>query len=155
MSEIEELEDHLNNKLTIMTSGVINLYLKYDNNAKNYNPDKGKFNPSIYGYSLREFDFQPQIGLLLIKDNRNKIIEKKIKYDLIKRISLDAESVKLVEEIESKNYSNEREKNKNPNSKKKIKFFVILRRGNLDLVAKEYNDYKRFADIINSIVIHK
>ena len=39
--------------------------------------------------------------------------------------------------------------------KKKIKFFVTLRRGNLDLVAKEYNDYKRFADIIKSIVIHK
>ena len=155
MSEMEELKDHLNSKLTIMTSGVINLYLKYDNNTKNFNPGKDKFNPTIYGYSLREFDFQPQIGILLIKDNRNKIIEKKIKYDLIKRISLDVDSVKLVEEIETKNYKDEREKNKDPNRKKKIKFFVILRRSNLDLVAKEYNDYKRFADIINSIIIHK
>ena len=154
-TEIEELKEHLDNKLNIMTSGVINLYLKYDNNTKNYNPDKCKFNPSIYGYSLREFDFQSQIGVLFIKDNRNKIIEKKIKYDLIKRISLDADSVKLVEEIESKNYTDEKEKNKDPNRKKKIKFFVILRRKNLDLVAKEYNYYKRFADIINSIVIHK
>ena len=154
-TEIEELKEHLNNKLNIMTSCVINLYLKYDNNTKNFNPDKCKFNPSIYGYSLREFNFQPQIGVLLIKDNRNKIIEKKIKYDLIKRISLDADCVKLVEEIESKNYTDEKEKNKDPNRKKKIKFFVILRRSNLDLVAKEYNDYKKFADIINSIVIHK
>ena len=39
--------------------------------------------------------------------------------------------------------------------KKKIKFFVVLRRNNLDLVAKDYNDYKRFADIINFIIIHK
>ena len=38
---------------------------------------------------------------------------------------------------------------------KKIKFFVVLRRKNLDLVAKEYNDYKKFADIVNSIIIHK
>ena len=41
------------------------------------------------------------------------------------------------------------------NVKKKIKFFVVLRRGNLDLVAKEYNDYKKMADIVNSIIIHK
>ena len=86
---------------------------------------------------------------------KKKIEEKKIKYDLIKRISLDADSVKLVEEIESKFYADEREKNKDPIRKKKIKFFVTLRRSNLDLVAKEYNDYKRFADIINTIVIHK
>ena len=153
--EIEELEDQLNTKLNGMTSGVINLYLKYDNNTKNYNPEKDKFSPSIFGYSLREFEFISQNNILLIKDMRNKIIEKKIKYDFIKRISLDADSVKLVEEIESKYYADEREKNKDPNRKKKIKFFVTLRRSNLDLVAKEYNDYKRFADIINSIVIHK
>ena len=138
-----------------MTCGVINVYLKYDNNTKNYNPEKDKFSPSIFGYSLREFEFIPQNSILLIKDMRNKIIEKKIKYDFIKRISLDSDSVKLVEEIESKYYKDEREKNKDPNRKKKIKFFVTLRRSNLDLVAKEYNDYKRFADIINSIVIHK
>ena len=155
ISEIEDIEEQLNNKLTLMTGGSINLYLKYDKNSKNYNPDKDKFNPSSCGYSLREFDFQPQKGILIIKDNRNKIIEKKIKYDLIKRISLDANSVKLVEEIESKFYNDEREKNKDPNLKKKIKFFVTLRRSNLDLVAKEYIDYKKFADIINSIVIHK
>jgi hypothetical protein len=153
--EIEELEDQLNTKLNGMTCGVINVYLKYDNNTKNYNPEKDKFSPTTYGYSLREFEFIPQNSILLIKDMRNKIIEKKIKYDFIKRISLDADSVKLVEEIETKYYSDEREKNKDPNRKKKIKFFVTLRRGNLDLVAKEYNDYKRFADIINSIVIHK
>ena len=34
-------------------------------------------------------------------------------------------------------------------------FFVVLRIKNLDLVAKEYNDYKKFADIANSIIIHK
>ena len=131
-----------------MTSGVINVYLKYENNTKNYNPDKDKFLPSIYGYSLREFEFIPQNNILLIKDMRNKIIEKKIKYDFIKRISLDSDSVKLVEEIESKYYNDEREKNKEPNRKKKIKFFVTLRRNNLDLVAKEYNDYKRFAILL-------
>ena len=109
-----------------MTGGVVNLYLKYDNNTKNYNPDKDKFNPSVYGYSLREFDFQPKNGILIISDNRNKIVEKKIKYDLIKRISLDADSVKLVEEIESKFYADEREKNKDPIRKKKIKFFVEI-----------------------------
>ena len=153
--EIEELEEQLNNKLNGMTTGTVNLYLKYDNNTKNFNPDKDKFNPTIYGYSQREFDFHPENNILLIRDMRNKITEKKIKYDLIKRISLDADSVKLVDEIETKYYNDEREKNKDPNRKKKIKFFVTLRRGNLDLVAKEYNDYKRFADIINSIVIHK
>ena len=153
--EIEELEDQLNTKLNGMTCGVINVYLKYDNNTKNYNPEKDKFSPTTYGYSLREFEFIPQNSILLIKDMRNKIIEKKIKYDFIKRISLDADSVKLVEEIETKYYSDERKKNKDSNRKKKIKFFVTLRRGNLDLVAKEYNDYKRFAHIINSIVIHK
>ena len=83
------------------------------------------------------------------------MLKKKIKYDLIKRISLDADSVKTVEEIESKSYSNEKEKNKDPLRKKKIKLFVTLRRSNLDIVAKEYNDYKKFVDIINSIVIHK
>ena len=155
MQEIQEIEDQLNTKLNNMTSGIINLYLKYDNNMKNFNPAKDKFNPAVYGYSLREFEFQPENGIMLIKDLRNKIIEKKIKYDLIKKISLDAESVKLVEEIESKYYANERDKNKDQNRKKRIKFFIILRRGNLDLVAKEYNDYKRFANIINSIVIHK
>ena len=153
--EIEELEEQLNNKLNGMTCGTVNLYLKYDNNTKNYNPDKDKFSPIIFGYSQREFDFHPENSILLIKDMRNKIIEKKIKYDLIKRINLDVDSVKLVDEIESKYYKDEREKNKDPNRKKKIKFFVTLRRGNLDLVAKEYNDYKRFVDIINSIIIHK
>ena len=155
MQEIEELEEQLNNKLNGMTSGIVNLYLKYDNNTKNFNPEKDKFAPSVYGYSLREFEFQPKNGVLLIKDTRNRLTEKKIKYDLIKRISVDTDSVKLVEEIESKYYNDEREKNKDQNRKKKIKFFVTLRRSNLDLVAKEYNDYKRFADIINSIVIHK
>ena len=155
IQEIEELEDQLNIKLNGMTTGIVNLYLKYDNNTKNFNPEKDKFSPSIFGYSLREFEFIPQNGILLIKDIRNKITEKKIKYDLIKRINIDADSVKLVEEIESKYYNNEREKNKDPNRKKKIKFFVTLRRSNLDLVAKEYNDYKKFADIVNSIIIHK
>ena len=155
MQEIEELEDQLNNKLNSMTTGVVNLYLKYDNNAKNFNPEKDKFSPSIFGYSLREFEFIPQNGILYIKDMRNKITEKKIKFDFIKRISLDADCVNVVEEIESKYYSNEKEKNKDPNRKKKIKFFVTLRKSNLDLVAKEYNDYKKFADIINSIIIHK
>ena len=155
LQEIEDLEDQLNTKLNGMTSGVVNLYLKYDNNTKNFNPEKDKFSPSVFGYSLREFEFIPKNGDLLIKDMRNKITEKKIKYDWIKRISIDSDSVKLVEEIESKYYNNERDKNKDPNRKKKIKFFITLRRSNLDLVAKEYNDYKRFADIINSIVIHK
>ena len=155
MQEIQEIEDQINTKLNNMTSGIINLYLKYDNNMKNFNPAKDKFSPMVYGYSLREFEFQSENGILLIKDLRNKIIEKKIKYDLIKKISLDADSVKLVDEIESKYYANERDKNKDQNRKKRIKFFIILRRSNLDLVAKEYNDYKRFADIINSIVIHK
>ena len=31
----------------------------------------------------------------------------------------------------------------------------MLRRNNLDFVWKEYNDNKRFADIINSIFIRK
>ena len=69
ISEIEDIEEQLNNKLTLMTGGSINLYLKYDNNSKNYNPDKDKFNPSSCGYSLREFDCQPQKGILIIKDN--------------------------------------------------------------------------------------
>ena len=153
--EIEELEEQLNNKLNGMTSGTINLYLKYDSNTKNFNPDKDKFIPTRFGYSQREFEFSPENGVLLIRDTRNKIVEKKIKYDFIKRISVDADSVKLVDEIETKFYHDEKEKNKDNNRKKKIKFFVTLRRGNLDLVAKEYNDYKRFADIIKSIVIHK
>ena len=155
LQEIEDLEDQLNTKLNGMTSGIVNLYLKYDNNTKNFNPEKDKFSPSVFGYSLREFEFIPKNGVLLIKDMRNKITEKKIKYDCIKRISIDTDSIKLVEEIETKYYNNERDKNKDPNRKKKIKFFITLRRSNLDLVAKEYNDYKRFADIINSIVIHK
>ena len=155
MQEIEEYEDQLNTKLNAMTSGVVNLYLKYDNNAKNFNPEKDNFSPSVFGYSLREFEFIPQNNILYIRDMRNKNIAKKIKYDFIKRISIDADSVKLVEEIESKYYADEKEKNKDPNRKKKIKFFVTLRRSNLDLVAKEYNDYKKFSDIIKSIVIHK
>ena len=153
--EIEELEEQLNNKLNGMTSGIINLYLKYDNNTKNFNPDKDKFIPTRFGYSQREFEFSPENGVLLIRDTRNKIVEKKIKYDFIKRISVDADSVKLVDEIETKYYHDEKEKNKDTNRKKKNKFFVTLRRGNLDLVAKDYNDYKRFSDIIKSIVIHK
>ena len=153
--EIEELEEQLNNKLNGMTCGTINLYLKYDNNTKNFNPDKDKFIPTRFGYSQREFEFTPENGILLIRDTRNKIVEKKIKYDFIKRISVDADSVKLVDEIETKYYHDEKEKSKDSNRKKKIKFFVTLRRGNLDLVAKDYNDYKRFSDIIKSIVIHK
>ena len=153
--EIEELEGQLNNKLNRMTDGIVNLYLKYDYNTKNFDPEKDKFIPVKFGYSQREFNFSHETQTLYIKDTRNNIVEKKIKYDTIKRISLDVESYKLVEEIEKKNYKDEREKNKDPKTKKKIKFFVVLRRKNLDMVAKEYNDYKKFADIINSIIIHK
>ena len=153
--EIEELEELLNNKLNRMTDGTINLFLKYDDNTINFNPEKDKFIPGKYGYSQREFNFNHETQTLYIKDTRNNIIEKKIKYDTIKRISLDAESFKLVEEIEKKSYKDDREKNKDPKRKIKIKFFVVLRRKNLDLVAKEYNDYKKFADIANSIIIHK
>ena len=64
-------------------------------------------------------------------------------------------STALAEEIEKTSYKDDREKNKDPKRKKKIKFFVVLRRKNLDLIAKEYNDYKKFADIANSIIIHK
>ena len=155
MQEIEELEEQLNNKLNRMTDGTVNLYLKYDNNTINFNPEKDKFAPAKFGYSQREFNFEHETQTLYIKDARNNIIEKKIKYDTIKRISLDVESYKLVEEIEKKNYKDEREKNKDPKTKKKIKFFVVLRRNNLDMVAKEYNDYKKFVDIVNSIIIHK
>ena len=153
--EIEELEELLNNKLNRMTDGTVNLFLKYDDNTINFNPEKDKFIPGKYGYSQREFNFNHETQTLYIKDTRNNIIEKKIKYDTIKRISLDAESFKLVEEIEKKSYKDDREKNKDPKRKIKIKFFVVLRRKNLDLVAKEYNDYKKFADIANSIIIHK
>ena len=93
--------------------------------------------------------------MLTIKDIKNNIIEKKINYDLIKRISVDPDSTKLVNEIESKFYNDERERKTDVIRKKRIKFFVTLRRKNLDLVAKNYNDYKRFADIINTIIIHK
>ena len=153
--EIEELEELLNNKLNRMTDGTVNLFLKYDDNNDNFVPEKDKFIPVKYGYSQREFNFNHQTQTLYIKDTRNNIIEKKIKYDTIKRISLDVESYKLVEEIEKTSYKDDREKNKDPKRKKKIKFFVVLRRKNLDLVAKEYNDYKKFADIANSIIIHK
>ena len=153
--EIEELEELLNNKLNRMTDGTVNLFLKYDDNNDNFVPEKDKFIPGKYGYSQREFNFNHQTQTLYIKDSRNNIIEKKIKYDTIKRISLDVESYKLVEEIEKTSYKDDREKNKDPKRKKKIKFFVVLRRKNLDLVAKEYNDYKKFADIANSIIIHK
>ena len=153
--EIEELEELLNNKLNRMTDGTVNLFLKYDDNTINFNPEKDKFIPGKYGYSQREFNFNHETQTLYIKDTRNNIIEKKIKYDTIKRISLDVESFKLVEEIEKKSYKDDREKNKDPKRKIKIKFFVVLRRKNLDLVAKEYNDYKKFADIANSIIIHK
>ena len=155
MQEIEELEDQLNNKLNRMTDGVVNIYLKYDYNTSNFNPDKDKFNPVKFGYSQREFNFNHENQTLYIKDMRNNIVEKKIKYDTIKRMSLEVESYKLVSDIEKYNFKDEREKNKDPRCKKKIKFFVVLRRNNLDLVAKDYNDYKRFADIINSIIIHK
>ena len=153
--QIDELEGQLETKLNNMTSGVVNLYLKYDNNTRNFNPDKDRFNPSIFGYSFKEFEFQPDNEMMIIKDIRNNIIEKKVKYELIKRISLDADSVKLVNDIETKYYKDEKEKNKDINRKKKIKLFVILRRGNLDIVAKEYKDYKKFVDIVNSIIIHK
>ena len=156
LQEIEELEEQLNSKLNRMTDGTINLYLKYDDNTQNYNPIKdSKFIPNKYGYSPREFNFDSQSQILYIKDTRNNIIEKKIKYEMIKRLSLDVDSYKLVEEIEKKYYNDEREKNKDPKCKKKIKFFIVLRRSNLDLVAKEYNDYKKIADIVNSIIIHK
>jgi hypothetical protein len=155
MQEIEELEEQLNNKLNRMTDGTVNLYLKYQYNTKDFNPEKDKFIPTKFGYAQREFNFNHENQLLNIKDTRNNIIEKKIKYDMIKRLSLEVESYKLVEEIEKKYYKDEREKNKDPKCKKKIKFFVVLRRSNLDLVAKDYNDYKKFADIVNSIIIHK
>ena len=155
MQEIEELEEQLNNKLNRMTDGIVNLNLKYDYNTSNYNPEKDKFIPAKFGYSQREFNFNHENQMLYIKDMRNNIIEKKIKYDAIKRLSLEVESYKLVEEIEKKFYKDEREKNKDPKCKMKIKFFVVLRRNNLDLVAKDYNDYKKFADIVNSIIIHK
>ncbi len=155
MQEIEELEEQLNNKLNRMTDGTVNLYLKYHYNTKDFNPEKDKFTPTKYGYTQREFNFNHENQMLYIKDTRNNIIEKKIKYDMIKRLSLEVESYKLVDEIEKKFYKDEREKNKDPKCKTKIKFFVVLRRNNLDLVAKEYNDYKKFADIVNSIIIHK
>ena len=155
MQEIEELDEQLNNKLNRMTDGTVNLYLKYQYNAKDFNPEKDKFIPTKFGYAQREFNFNHENQMLNIKDTRNNIIEKKIKYDMIKRLSLEVESYKLVEEIEKKYYKDEREKNKDPKCKKKIKFFVVLRRNNLDLVAKDYNDYKKFADIVNSIIIHK
>ena len=155
MQEIEELEEQLNNKLNRMTDGTVNLYLKYNYNTKDFNPEKDKFTPTKYGYAQREFNFNHENQMLYVKDSRNNIIEKKIKYDAIKRLSLEVESHKLVEEIEKKYYKDEREKNKDPKCKMKIKFFVILRRNNLDLVAKDYNDYKKFADIVNSIIIHK
>ena len=153
--EIEIMEEQLNNKINRMTDGSVNLFLRYDYNVINFNPEKDKFIPNKFGYSQREFNFNHETQTLYIKDMRNNIIEKKIKYDMIKRISLDVDSYKLVEDIEKKNYKDEREKNKDPKMKKKIKFFVVLRRNNLDLVAKEYNDYKKFADIVNSIIIHK
>ena len=156
LQEIEELEEQLNAKLNRMTDGSVNLYLKFDDNTENYNPEKNsKFIPGKFGYSSREFTFDSQSQTLYIKDTRNNIVEKKIKYEMIKRLSVDVDSFKLVEEIEKKFYNDEREKNKDPKCKKKIKFFVVLRRGNLDLVAKEYNDYKKMADIVNSIIIHK
>ena len=155
MQEIEELEEQLNNKLNRMTDGTVNLYLKYHYNTQDFNPEKDKFTPTKYGYAQREFNFNHENQMLYIKDTRNNIIEKKIKYDAIKRLSLEVESYKLVEEIEKKFYKDEREKNKDPKCKMKIKFFVVLRRNNLDLVAKDYNDYKKFADIVNSIIIHK
>ena len=156
LQEIEELEEQLNAKLNRMTDGSVNLYLKFDDNTENYNPEKNsKFIPGKFGYSPREFTFDSQSQTLYIKDTRNNIVEKKIKYEMIKRLSVDVDSFKLVEEIEKKFYNDEREKNKDPKCKKKIKFFVVLRRGNLDLVAKEYNDYKKMADIVNSIIIHK
>ena len=64
LQEIEDLEDQLNTKLNGMTSGVVNLYLKYDNNTKNFNPEKDKFSPSVFGYSLREFEFIPKNGVI-------------------------------------------------------------------------------------------
>ena len=49
---------------------------------------------------------------------RNNIVEKKIKYDTIKRISLEVESYKLVSDIEKYYFNDEREKIKNPDVKK-------------------------------------
>ena len=119
MQEIEELEDQLNNKLNRMTDGVVNIYLKYDYNTSNFNPDKDKFNPVKFGYSQREFNFNHENQTLYIKDMRNNIVEKKIKYDTIKRMSLEVESYKLVSDIEKYNFKDEREKNKDPRCKKK------------------------------------
>ena len=155
LQEISIIEEQVDSKLNVMTEGVINLYLKYDDNIKNYNPEVDKFIPNKFAYALREFNFDPTNSVLTIKDIKNNIIEKKISYDLIKRISVDPDSTKLVNEIESKFYNDERERKTDVIRKKRIKFFVTLRRKNLDLVAKNYNDYKRFADIINTIIIHK
>ena len=82
-----------------MTDGTINLFLKYDDNAINFNPKKDKFIPEKYGYSQMEYNFNHETQTLYIKDTRNNIFEKKIKYDTIKRISLEPESFKLLEEI--------------------------------------------------------
>lgn len=155
MQEIQMLQEQLNNKLDGMTSGIVHLFLKYNSVAKDFNPEKDNFNPKLYGYSQREFTFIPEQSLLVIRDVRNNIIEKKIKYEWIKRFQIDTGSVKLLESIETKAYRDEKEKNKDPNRKKKIKFFIVLRKSNLDVVAKDYNDYKKFADIINTIIIHK
>ena len=120
LQEIEELEEQLNAKLNRMTDGSVNLYLKFDDNTENYNPEKNsQFIPGKFGYSPREFTFDSQSQTLYIKDTRNNIVEKKIKYEMIKRLSVDVDSFKLVEEIEKKFYNDEREKNKDPKCKKK------------------------------------
>ena len=49
---------------------------------------------------------------------RNNIVEKKIKYDTIKRKSLEVESYKLVSDIEKYYFNDKREKIKNLDAKK-------------------------------------
>ena len=108
-----------------MTDGIVNLYLKYDYNTYNFSPDKDKFNPVKFGYSQREFNFNHENQTLYIKDMRNNIVEKKIKYDTIKRMSLEVESYKLVSDIEKYYFNDKREKIKNKDVKK-INFLLYL-----------------------------
>lgn len=153
--EIEALEKLLNDKLDDMTSGVVFMFLKENNSHKSYRPDIDTFKPALFGYSQRQFVFYPDREVLEIKDLRNNLTEKTIKFELIKKWRLDTGSAKLVESIETKPYVDENERKNDPNIKKNIKFFITLRKSNLDLVAKNYDDYKKFTDIINTIVIHK
>lgn len=154
MEEIKALSEELGNKLNAMASGEKNLYLKKNPKMKNFSPLKDEFDTLVFGYCLRQFEFLPQEQILIIKsDKNNNLKEQKIPYDTIKKIILDQDSVKLVDDIEAKVYENEEEKQNDMN--KWIKFFVNLRRGNLDIATNNYNDYKEFVDIINTIIVHK